>query len=81
MKRKIFVGMCLSLLSCYSYNVIHTSSFPYISGNTFRVFCHHRLDHTQTFEPLGVMLEDLVFVQFAAISKKVISDFDFDVGE
>lgn len=40
------------------------SSYPYISGDTFRAVCHHHIDETRTpFDPHAVAQGDIIFVR------------------
>lgn len=63
MKLKFYVMLLMFFLNCFSSNPEHHSSFPYISGDTFRSFSYHILDNTQTFEPKHVKVGDVIFVE------------------
>lgn len=62
MKSKFLIMNCCVIFS-YAANPEHVSSFPYISGDTFRAFSYHILDNAQTFEPNKVKMGDVIFVE------------------
>lgn len=50
---------------CFSqFSVERRSSYPYITGDTWRPFCNWQLSETETFEPQEVKQGDTIFVEY-----------------
>lgn len=57
---KIFLFFLFS--SLYSYE--RASSYPYLSGDTWRFFANWRLSTVETFNPVDVQEGDVIFVEY-----------------
>lgn len=69
-KKSIVAMMTFSLMNNIHVADIPTdhlkrvSSYPYISGDTFRAICNHHIDETnQPFDPHAVQTGDIIFVR------------------
>jgi hypothetical protein len=47
----------------------HASSYPYLSGDTWRFFADFRLVGSETFRPVDVQLGDVIFVEYRALRR------------
>src|SRR5579872_2254235 len=63
----LFMALIIGLLSC---TINGMSSYPYISGDTFRSFAHHVYDERHgDFNPARVRPKDIVFVKTDFVEK------------
>tara|TARA_A100001015_G_scaffold269531_1_gene321284 strand:+ start:4199 stop:5077 length:879 start_codon:yes stop_codon:yes gene_type:complete len=61
---KSFVKNKLRTLSTDRYpGIFRPSSFPFLTGDSLRNLCDHVFDETQSFEPLEVKENDIVFLK------------------
>lgn len=62
--RQYILIAAFSLCSITNINATHSSSYPFISGNTFRSICNHIVDETGIpFDPQTVKNGDIIFLK------------------
>src|SRR3990167_2981706 len=55
---------------CFSrFSVERQSSYPYITGDTWRFFCNWRLTVDETFDPQQIQKGDTIFVEYQLLKK------------
>jgi hypothetical protein len=57
-----YILLCIIPICIGAQPTSHLSSYPYITGDTFRAFCDHVLDKETTFDPATVKRGDLIFI-------------------
>ncbi|MBU6384242.1 MAG: hypothetical protein KGQ49_05350 [Verrucomicrobia bacterium] len=68
--KKIFCALLLCLAPLWAdENIIRKSSFPYVTGDTWRFLCDWRLTPTETFNPKDVKAGDTIFVEYQLLHK------------
>lgn len=63
--RYIWLILCISTLYCYE----RASSYPYLSGDTWRYFADWRLSKDEQFDPKDVQLGDTIFVEYDSLKR------------
>jgi hypothetical protein len=64
---RIILPFVLLTLNLYGYH--RSSSYPYLSGDTWRFFCDWVLSDTQNFNPGKVACGDTIFVEYFSLDK------------
>lgn len=59
------MAWCSCLLGAYH----HASSYPYLSGDTWRFFADFRLVDREKFRPVDVQVGDVIFVEYRALRR------------
>jgi hypothetical protein len=55
---------------CFSrFRIERRSSYPYITGDTWRFFCDWRLTENETFDPQQIARGDTIFVEYQLLKK------------
>jgi len=64
---KFLSFLICGIVVCFGYE--RASSYPYLSGDTWRFFADHRLVGKEVFDPADVQLGDTIFVEYDALKR------------